>query len=246
MRFLKFTKNTIFKKKLIFIIGTGRSGTHLLGRTFGNSNEIDAYIEDKRFFGPITELAVGLNKNKHDFNKILKKYKRQFSKSNKKYILEKTHPNIWFVEEILNFFPNAKFIGIKRNVYATVSSMLNHQGVLSWYNKLPLNKINIFLGITEENKEKFKNLPIESKCALRWMSHDNRLNYLEKNYSQNVLILDYDDFYNEYPVLMLKLKNFLNLDFDLVSESLKPSNKDKWKLSLTENQKKNIDDVLNN
>ena len=97
-----------FNKNLIFVIGSGRSGTHLLGRTFENSPEIDAFIEDERFFKPITELAVGLNKNIESYQKLLKQYKKVFNKSSKQFILEKTHPNIWFVEDIIKAFPNAK------------------------------------------------------------------------------------------------------------------------------------------
>jgi hypothetical protein len=234
-----------FDKKLIFVIGSGRSGTHLLGRTFQNSSEIDAFIEDKHFFKPITNLAVGINKNKDTFLKILKKYKKVFNKSNKQIVLEKTHSNIWFVEDILDFFPEAKFVGIKRNAFSTVSSMLNHKGVLSWYKKLPLNEVNPFLGITEGNKGDFESLSLESKCAIRWLAHINRLEYLEKRFPENVIVVNYEDFYDKNEFLMEKLKDFLELDFDLKSEPLNPSGKDKWKSNLSQNQIRNIESVIN-
>ena len=227
-------------KKLIFVIGSGRSGTHLLGRTFENNLEVDALIEDKEFFYPITQLAVGLNKNNSDFQKILKKYDRRFHKSKKEVILEKTHPNIWFVEEILEFFPSAKFIGIKRNVFATVSSMLKHKGVLKWYKELPQDCLNQFLGIDETNINEFESLPLESKCALRWQSHKIRLEYLADKYPDNVCVIDYEDFYDSYSDLMNDLRIFLNLDFALNSEPLNQSGKDKWKDNLSEEQVYNI------
>ncbi|MEY8848342.1 sulfotransferase [Psychroserpens sp. XS_ASV72] len=233
-----------FNKTLIFIIGSGRSGTHLLGRTFENSSEIDAFIEDERFFKPITNLAVGINKNQDDFKSILKAYKKAFKRSKKDYILEKTHPNIWFVEEILEAFPNAKFVGIKRNVFSTVSSMLNHNGVLSWYEKLPLDEPNRFLGITESNKSDFVNLPMESKCAIRCLAHYNRLNELQQKFPDNVLVVDYEEFYDAYDQLMEKLQSFLNLDFKLNSEPLNPSGKDKWKRYLTDIQIKHIEQII--
>jgi len=235
-----------FNKNIIFVIGSGRSGTHLLGRTFENSPEIDAFIEDDLFFETITDLAVGLNKNKSNLNKVLKRYKKVFNKSEKQYILEKTHPNIWFVEEILEFFPNAKFIGIKRNVLSTVASMINHKGVLSWYKRLPLDEVNPFLGITESNKDAFKKLPLESKCTFRWISHTNRLEYLENKYPKHVKIVDYEDFYDNYNGLMNILKEFLDLDFNLNSETLNQSGKDKWKTTLSQEQVNNIHTVINN
>ena len=231
-------------KKLIFVIGSGRSGTHLLGRTFENNKEVDALIEDSEFFHSITQLAVGLNKDTGDFQKILKKYERRFRKSKKGVILEKTHPNIWFVEEILEFFPQAKFIGIKRNVYATVASMLNHNGVLKWYEDLPQDRLNPFLGIDQNNKNFFEKFPLESKCALRWKSHKNRLEHLENKFPNNVLVIDYEDFYDSYPSLMRKMKIFLNVDFNLDSEPLNQSGKDKWKGSLSKEQIDNIKMVI--
>nr|WP_321233428.1 sulfotransferase [uncultured Psychroserpens sp.] len=233
-----------YNKNLIFIIGSGRSGTHLLGRTFENSPEVDAFIEDDRFFEPITNIAVGLNKNRSNFNDILKQYKKVFNKSEKQYILEKTHPNIWFVEDILKVFPEAKFIGIKRNVFSTVSSMLNHKGVLSWYHKLPLDQPNTFLGITESNKDYFEELPLESKCTIRCLAHMNRLEYLNKKFPNSVELVSYEDFYDDYDDLMQRIKKFLNLDFNLNSEPLNPSGKDKWKSNLSEEQIRNIELII--
>ena len=233
-----------FNKQLIFIIGSGRSGTHLLGRTFGNCSEIEAFIEADEFFLPITELAAGLNTNASDFDSILTTYKNEFKRSKKAYILEKTHPNIWFVERIRDYFPTAKFIGIKRDVFATVNSMLNHDGVLSWYKRLPLDKPNQFLGITDENKSDFKDLPLESKCALRWKSHTTRLDYLEKTFPKEVLVVDYEQFYDDYSNLMLTLKEFLGVPFDIESEPLNKTGKDKWKDHLTAIQIENIKKVI--
>ncbi|OAB75749.1 sulfotransferase family protein [Cochleicola gelatinilyticus] len=233
-----------FKKKLIFVIGSGRSGTHLLGRTFGNSPEIETFIEEDKFFLPITELAAGLNKNASDFDDILSLYKKEFKKSKKKYILEKTHPNIWFVEKIHEYFPKAQFIGIKRNVYATVASMLNHDGVLSWYKRIPLDEENSFLGINRNNLKTFKDLPLESKCAIRWKAHVDRLDYLSEKFPEHVLVINYEDFYDRYPDLMNELKAFLDTDFEIHSEPLNVKGKDKWREQLTDKEIENIDKAI--
>ncbi|WP_178989003.1 sulfotransferase family protein [Winogradskyella schleiferi] len=238
-----FSKKAI-DKTLIFIIGSGRSGTHLLGRTVGHIAEVEAFIEDPKLFKKVTDVAINPNRKKSDIKKILKLYNSVFRQTNKSFVLEKTHPNIWLVEEILDYFETAKFIGIKRNVYATIASMLNHKGVLEWYNILPLNQVNPFLGITEKNYELFKDLPLESKCALRWKSHYDRLTYLETKFPENVLVVDYEDFYNDYNGLMIKLERFLKLENHINSEALISSNIDRWKSELTDDQIKNIDEVL--
>ncbi|WP_271855509.1 sulfotransferase [Patiriisocius marinus] len=233
-----------FDKKLIFIIGSGRSGTHLLGRTLASNELVESFIEDKKFFDPITKLATGQDKNTANYQKILKNYKKHFSRSKKNIILEKTHPNIWFVEDLINYFPEAKCIGISRNVYATVSSMLNHSGVLSWYKILDLNIENQFLGITKENKDWFKDLSIESKCAYRWISHIKRLNHLKKTYPQSVKVIDYDLFYDDQPRLIEDIKSFIGIDIDLKAEPLKKAGTEKWKTFLTKEQINNIDAIV--
>lgn len=236
--------NTENNKKIIFIIGSGRSGTHLIGRTLGNSNQIEAYIEDKFFFNRVTRLATGINRNKKEFKSILKKYKKEFSRSKFDYILEKTHPNIWFVEELVAFFPEAKFIGIKRSVFSTVASMLNHKGVLRWYEVLPQNEVNPFLGITDENKSFFDSLPLESKCALRWKSHSDRLAFLKTRYPDKVLVVDYDEFYDSNAELMRKIEVFMNFDFQIECEELNQNGKVKWKDTLTDEHLVNIEKVI--
>ena len=137
-----------------------------------------------------------------------------------------------------------KFIGIKRDIFATVSSMLQHHGVLSWYRKLPLDEPNRFLGITAENKAFFSDLPLESKCAIRCLAHFERLDYLHQMYPNNVLVVNYEDFYDNYQGLIKKLKSFLNLNFNLDSEPLNPTGKDKWKSNLTPVQIKNIEAII--
>lgn len=247
LRMLKISnllKKAEFNKSIIFIIGSGRSGTHLIGRTFASAKNVQAYIEDDKFFKPITEIAVGINKNELDYEIILKQYKKEFQKSKYPYILEKTHPNIWFVERIIDYFPNAKFVGIKRDVFATVNSMLNHKGVLSWYDKLPLNQLNPFLGIDKENIGIFKSLPIESKCALRWKSHIERLDYLKQRFPDHIHIIDYEDFYYNSDNLIKGLNDFLGADLGLTIEPLNKTSNDKWKSNLSNMQKTNIEEVL--
>lgn len=68
--------------------------------------------------------------------------------------------------------------------------MLKHQGVLSWYKKLPQTKENRFLGITKANKNLFQHLSIEEKCALRWLSHKKQIFKKKINIHQTFLSLN--------------------------------------------------------
>lgn len=228
----------------IFVIGTGRSGTHLLGKLFYSSPEVHVFIEDKKFFSKITNLATGLDVKTNNIYELINNYKKEFNKINKMFVLEKTHPNIWFVEQLEDAFPDAKFIGIKRDVYATVASMLNHKGVLKWYELLSTKKVNRFLGINEDNVSYFENLPLEAKCALRWKSHTEQLNYLENKFPDKVMILDYKDFYDNKNSLMNKISDFVGLQTLLKCEPLNKNGLLKWKETLSKEMVVNIDNVL--
>src|SRR6056297_3920847 len=131
-------------KKIIFVLGTGRSGTHLLGRTISSHPLIEGYIEDPGIFHPSVNIAVKQDISSNIYidiqkRRVIKKYKKLLKQSSAEILLDKTHPVIWFAEYLMNKLPNSQFVGIIRNQYQTVSSMLNHPGVLSWYETLPLD-----------------------------------------------------------------------------------------------------------
>lgn len=172
--------------KLIFCAGTGRSGTHLVGRSIASNPKITGRIETPSTFRIITRIASRQDITPTYLNLLLKKILffrfNKIIKTQKNDILEKSHPSIWLFEDIIDKINNVLFIGVYRDLEPTVNSMLNHPGVLSWYKKLPSNKVNRFLGINSHNVDFFHELPIEEKCAYRWLSHIKRLNYLKNNY----------------------------------------------------------------
>lgn len=241
MNILNFKKTK--ERKYIFIVGTGRSGTHLLGRTLSNCDIVDDYIEDSKYFKNITDLIVSPNRDNNKLISVLKDYHKYLSKSHSRIVLDKTHPNLWAFEEINRVFKNTYFIGIKRNIYATVNSMLNHEGVLKWYEKIDLSKPNPFFGITDENKDIFSNIPVESKCALRCKSHFDEIDRLGVN-KQNFLSISYEDFYKSPSMLKSKINDFLYEELNFSIESLNVNGNIKWKKQLTENQIFNINKYI--
>jgi hypothetical protein len=206
--------------RFIFVIGSGRSGTHFLGRIFQNNPSVELLLEEPKYFGLVKDINIRQKKNL--LPKLTNRYQKLSLTTEKPYLLEKSHPNIWSVDYLIKEFPNAFFIGINRNVYQVVYSMLNHKGVLNWYKTLPNDVENSFLGITDENKNDFSNLPLESKCTLRWYAHIKESYELKRKYSENVIILNYNDLCNNYFEVVDKLELFFNLSLKDYSE--KPNN----------------------
>ena len=231
-------------KKLILISGTGRSGTHLIGRTISTHPDIKGRIESPDTFNLITKIATTQDNKNPLYITYLKKllvFKlTRILKKSKYHILEKSHPSIWLAEFIFSKFNNAFLIGVWRDVEPTINSMLQHQGVLSWYKLLQQNKKNRFLGISESNKKYFKNLSIEEKCSLRWLSHKNELYKLKNKYPNKVLLIKYDDFLKNPSIFLEDISHFLDITNNFKLEKFKIDSLDKWKQNLTLKQLENI------
>lgn len=236
-------------KKIVFVIGTGRSGTHLLGRTISSHPLIEGHIEDPSLFHPAVNIAV-----KQDIVspvyiaiqkfRLAKKYKSLLRNSSADILLEKSHPVLWYADYLKRKVPGSYFAGIIRNPFQTVSSMLNHEGVMEWYSKLPQDKPNRFLGITKENKSYFKDLPMESKCAYRWISHRKELTRLKDILKDRYLLFEYDDFLNHLDRYLEELSEFIGVDNRFSPEHLKMESLEKWKDYLTKKQIQNIESVV--
>ena|SRR5690554_3824318 len=236
-----FTKS---KKKKVFIVGTGRSGTHLLARTLGSAKEVDAHIESNKYFKLLTNAAIHKNTNdRQSLVKLIREYDSFMNQSKKRIVLDKTHPNLWLIDEINSEISNSYFVGIKRNLYATVNSMLRHEGVLKWYTTLDLDVPNDFLGINELNMHYFKDLPLEAKCALRWKSHQQKLEEVVVKY-ENFILVDYEDFYNDIGSVLRKINDFVDEDLFYTVEKLNQGGDIKWQQQLSAEQIKNIDAVV--
>ena len=125
-------------QKLVFIGGVPRSGTTLIQRIIGSHESVltgqelglfdgyyralkNRYLEDKEcgrgplglgaYFNPLeTEIIF-----KEFVKNVLENLLNKCSQSKHEYFLEKTPSNIIYAKEILETFPNSKFIYIKRN-----------------------------------------------------------------------------------------------------------------------------------
>lgn len=235
-------------QKLIFISGTGRSGTNLIGRTIASHPRIKGRIEEQKTFNLITKIATTQDFNSPLYTFFLKKLlvfrlKRILNKSNY-HILEKSHPSLWLTDYLISKFDNVYFIGVYREVEPTVNSMLNHNGVLSWYQKLPLDKRNRFLGITETNKKEFGNYSLEKKCTLRWLSHKKELLSLKRKYPKRIITVKYEDFLESPNRFISEFTSMVDLENNFIYESFNFNSLHKWKEKLSNEQVEQIRQVV--
>jgi hypothetical protein len=227
----------------VFVIGTGRSGTHWLGYSLGDHPEIRATIETKPMFGLATRIALDPTLERQLFSRLVLAYKWQLFKSAPRLYLDKTHPNIWIAEKLKKAFPKSLFVGIERNPYATVASMLKHKGVLAWHKRWRKYPIpNRFLGITEESAHTYENVPLASQCAMRWVAHRDRMDELAHTLGDDLLVISYELFAQKTEKVIDKLQQFLGLHTPIPVPFVKTDSLQKWKRQLSEEE---IDQIQN-
>lgn len=199
---LELNKNTVLPASgrilptKIFIVGTGRSGTHWLGRSLidsGFSSSMEKYLS-------LSVDIVLFGKNYLWKNLIDDHHKD-------KCIVDKSHVLLWEVERLAKEFPTALFIGIKRDKDDTIASMLKHPGVRRWctdFKSLNIPFPNRMLGCNSQDE--YEKMTLHQRCFLRWKAHMDEINRLERVMSSDRWItVDYDKL-EEYAI---KLTEFL-------------------------------------
>ena len=229
----------------VFVIGTGRSGTHWLGYSLGAHPEVCATIETQPMFDLSTRMALNPELETTLFAKLVKAYKWQLFKSAPGLYLDKTHPNIWIAEKLKEAFPQALFIGIERNPFATVSSMKNHKGVSAWHARWKEFPIpNRFLGISTELAKTYESIPFAAQCALRWVAHHERLLELGNTLGDSLLVIRYESFMLNTAEVIDELKQFLGLQQPIPVPEVKEDSMDKWKSDLSEIEVQQIEEIV--
>lgn len=229
---------------IVAVIGTGRSGTHLVGQLIATSKKVTPSIEDDELFPLITKAAV--NNSRKDIPRIIKTLKKRSEKCQTDIYLEKSHPLLWFVKDKELAKLNIKYMGIIRDPYATVASMLKHRGVRKWcedWDKFP--QPNPFFGTTEENKESYKKMSLTGKCTMRWISHTKELIHLESVLAPDeYLLVHYEDLLTNHDEIIQKIENFLGINDIDKKFIFNPDSLNKWENDLSSEQKNEINKTI--
>ena len=219
----------------IFVIGCGRSGTHWVGNILSDHPDIRVTVEKKPIFDKVTAIAVNPSKMKRLLKPLIRWYRFEHALAAPRHYADKSHPNIWLVEELASVFPRSLFVGIQRDPYGTVSSMLKNKGVRMWCERWEDYPVpNRFLGITTANVETYRNLSLAGKCALRWLCHAERMKEVKKKVPERVHIIQYENLILNVQQELIRLQEFLGLSAPIPVPEVKRGSLDKWLSNLTE------------
>jgi len=242
-----FLGKSINSKK-VFVIGCPRSGTNFLGKILSSHPDIVATVENPFIFELSTMIASRPQLKRYLLPLQSTIYRGLHAYYQPKNYADKSHSNLWSAVELSKKFDDAIFIAIWRNPYAVVASMLKHKGVLSRYRgrwkglKLP----NKFLGIMGEYQHNFRKLPLESKCALRWKSHFEKMRQLENVLKDKLLILKYKNLVLETKSELGRIQTFIKLKESFPTQKVKRNPLVKWKRNINGIVKENIDEIISN
>jgi hypothetical protein len=127
--------------------------------------------------------------------------------------VDRAHPNIWIAEKLKSAFPGSQFIGIERDPFATIASMIKHKGVSAWHRRwrgFPVP--NRFLGTTEDMVDTYDSLPIARQCALRWKAHSDRMAELTGILGDDLLLVRHESLSQETKATIDRMRIFLRLE----------------------------------
>jgi len=178
---------------IIFILGNGRSGTHMIADLIKSSGEEE----------PAFTLSCKINiYNQYELiPDLLNFYK------NKNNYIDKCHPNLWIANLLKTNFPNAKFIIAVRQKPGNMESMLKHNGCMSWFNDKNIKFPNKFIGVQSESQ--LKKISKTELCELRYTSHINEITNL-KNNNFRALYFEYENRFEHANLL----EKYLNIKID--------------------------------
>lgn len=177
----------------VFIIGTGRSGTHWLAHVLRSHLDFRVNFERFPMFPLVVRMALYPRSRKLLLPVLVASYRAQRLASGKRIYADKSHPAIWIAEQLADALPGAFFLGVQRNPFATVSSMMRVDGVRAWHERWQRYPVpNEFLGITRELAASYGDLSLAAQCALRWRVHRERMEALASALGDRLHVVSYE------------------------------------------------------
>ena len=215
---------------VVFVMGSGRNGTHWLGYILDSHPDIRATVEKVEIFEVVTRMAMVPHERHALISQLIREYRGQRAGTAERWYADKSHPSLWIAEYLADAIPPARFIGILRDPYQAVASMIRHEGVSRWptiWREFPVP--NRFLGIDHAEAERYDRRTTAEKHALRWLSHARRLDELEPILGPRMHRVRYEDIQQRTPDVLEGLRHFLGLDRPFPEPDIRTDSMTKWR-----------------
>ncbi|MAO71441.1 MAG: hypothetical protein CMD02_02900 [Flavobacteriales bacterium] len=242
---IEFIKNILFHFKKnkytfspVFIIGCGRSGTTILGRTLSNHPKIK-YLNERRDlwhkiypeFNIWEENVMNskLYANEKDYckeksSKLRNLFFKEQVLGNATILLEKLPINNFRLKFLQKCFPKAKYIYLTRNGLEVSRSIEKRIQKNNWYTG------NKFRLLQQHFKDKINILSDQQKGMWEWkLSMDQSDVFFQKLNREKFIHLSYQDFIENTEDFLRKIFEFIELEIndeflEIISQNIKRKN----------------------
>ena len=200
---------SVLKKDPVFILGNQKSGTTIIANLIAQATK-KSLTSDFKSAIKNSSLQLELDFNLLSFNDFVQRYRYEFSKD-----LIKEPFLSYYIPQLIETFPKAKFILIVRNPFQNIRSILNRLEIPG-----DLENIN-FNDYDEIKKTPVWKLALQSnmfglKSSNYIESMANRWNYVVNSYlsnSNNIVIVKYEEFLQNKADFIQRLIKDINLDY---------------------------------
>lgn len=218
-----YSKNRL--KPIVFILGTGRSGSTSIVKIlnqYPNSKAIHEGIHQLIRLSTEMEYNKNNSKSRKLLNELNMIFESKIWEGNTNQLLIHSDQRLWnLIPIISDYFPNAKFIHLNRDPINAIKSMV----LRKWYEKNEYPEIHthdwakyrlqgdLVKDFTEEEWESLNNI---QKCTWYWVKINNRISTELSNLDQNRSIyIELENLNKSFEIL----QKFLNIkDFKFKNE----------------------------
>lgn len=225
----------------VFVVGSGRSGTHWLGYILDAYPSIYATVEKAPIFPWVVEMARHPETEAELFPKLVRRYRAEHRAVLPRHYIDKSHPNLWLAEKLAAEFPEARFIAIRRRLEGTVASMLKHDGVRRWveiWDEDP--RPSRFLGVSEALIPTYRSMSTAARCAVRVIGHTNEIERLRGVLGRKLHVIRYEDIYAGPAAEFDRISAFLGLETPAGVPMPNQESHSKWQSQLSASDRADI------
>lgn len=181
----------------LFVVGTGRSGTHFTLRLLRGFAGTRDPLEGREDHGVLMDVARAAIRHRLPPGRTANRYRALLADPGG-VLLDQHHPNLFFARHWAELFEGIVFVYPSRPTHQIVASMLRHEGVMGWYRYArdwrrvldPVPFPNRFLGL--ERRSEIASLPPHILCARRVIAHRRAFEAARAALGDAVRAVDYE------------------------------------------------------
>ena len=232
--------------QLVLVIGSGRTGTNLMGKVLDSHPLITTTFEVQPHFARSQIAAIIKQGRARSIPTVLQGMKEQEKEILTPIHASKLHHVLWYTDKIIGAFPSVKFVALYRNPFATISSMMKHPTVPKMYERYRdrVKAPPAFFGVTQENAKDYSDYPLEVQLSLRWQAHMQKIRSVKDRLGERVHTLHYEDLIQHPEKVQKVLTEFLQLDSPIDYSKFQTRSLIRWQDNLTYRQVLNIHKTL--